>query len=985
MLVLAGCTVDLQRAQVVRGESTLTLTTRELDLLRYLVEHRSQVVSREQLLAEVWGYSDTVVSRASDNTVRRLREKIERDPTRPDHVLTVHGVGYRFELPGEVEEIAPPASRVLSLGPVRVDLTRRRAVGPSGELGLTEPEAALLEALIEAEGAVVDRRTLARAGWQGKAHGARIVDAAVAQLRAKLELEPDAPRWLLTVRNRGYRLAVPEPPAQADAAELVGRQALEQQVLAAVAPGRWVLLLGPAGIGKSSLARRVMGARPALWLDLAAAQGPMDACTAAARALEILPGGADPVERIGSALARRAGELVVLDNLEGLGAAARDLIEAWRAAAPGVAWLGTSRVRVGAEGEEVIEVGPLEAEDAVELFLRWAESASSAGRALRRQRPEVRQLVERLDRVPLALALAAARTPVLGVAQLHARLKVDLLHRQGGDPRHSSLRLAIDSSLRAVPAEALEALQLMAGFRDGFDLDDAEGLLGPDAVDLLQTLRDHSLLRAEPASGALRFSVWEAVREVLGEVERTELVLRRCTWMGRAGEPEVLQRLGWDSHLRQSERLLEQGDDVARAARTALALGEVELAARCAAAGGWAYVQQGPYAEGVALIDQVLQAEPSGPMRAWLHLVRAQLEQLLGQADRSVESYARAGELGAEYGLEWLACEAPRRQARMLRHLGQLDAIRPVLTCAIERSRQRGARDGQLEFAESWMALLDEAPAQREAWLRRALARGRQAGNRPLVLDVLASMADLAHKDGRLQEAFDRLQLQDEIGMLGRRMRVQNVLGRLALAMYLDDDAEVERLFPLARAAAVQLGSPMDEIDALHSYAQSLISHDQLAQAQRLLEEADALLGSDPGYEKLEAQLGLLWSDLHLRAGRFAEALLPAERSAELYRALGRPDGASIADKTVAVAHLALGELALARAALDRPGAPARLSLPHALCARALLAHAEGRHAERDALFEQCRHEVLHRGYTVGPTHPELVAEVFGPWATRLL
>ena len=96
-------------------------------MLRFLAAHRGVTVSRDRMLAEVWGYSPSTVSRACDNTVRRLREKLESDATRPDHLLTVHGLGYRFLPPGVEAETRPEAPglprRVVHLGRVRIDLT----------------------------------------------------------------------------------------------------------------------------------------------------------------------------------------------------------------------------------------------------------------------------------------------------------------------------------------------------------------------------------------------------------------------------------------------------------------------------------------------------------------------------------------------------------------------------------------------------------------------------------------------------------------------------------------------------------------------------------------------------------------------------------------------------------------------------------------------------------------------------------------------
>jgi two-component system alkaline phosphatase synthesis response regulator PhoP len=74
----------------------LFLTSREFDLLRYLVQHTGEVVTRDQILNEVWGYEEAPTTRTIDNFVAKLRQKIEREPHQPEHILTVHGIGYKF-------------------------------------------------------------------------------------------------------------------------------------------------------------------------------------------------------------------------------------------------------------------------------------------------------------------------------------------------------------------------------------------------------------------------------------------------------------------------------------------------------------------------------------------------------------------------------------------------------------------------------------------------------------------------------------------------------------------------------------------------------------------------------------------------------------------------------------------------------------------------------------------------------------------------
>ncbi len=88
--------INLDRYQVTKGPRTIDLTFREFELLKYLALHSGQVFSREVLLEKVWGYEYFGDSRTVDVTVRRLREKIEDDPSNPRYVQTRRGVGYFF-------------------------------------------------------------------------------------------------------------------------------------------------------------------------------------------------------------------------------------------------------------------------------------------------------------------------------------------------------------------------------------------------------------------------------------------------------------------------------------------------------------------------------------------------------------------------------------------------------------------------------------------------------------------------------------------------------------------------------------------------------------------------------------------------------------------------------------------------------------------------------------------------------------------------
>jgi DNA-binding response OmpR family regulator len=92
----SGRTIDFDRLELTVGDRTLQLTLMEANLLRYLIEHEGRVVSRKAMLERVWGLRDDTDTRAIDNFVVRLRRYLEDEPGRPRHLLTVRGVGYRF-------------------------------------------------------------------------------------------------------------------------------------------------------------------------------------------------------------------------------------------------------------------------------------------------------------------------------------------------------------------------------------------------------------------------------------------------------------------------------------------------------------------------------------------------------------------------------------------------------------------------------------------------------------------------------------------------------------------------------------------------------------------------------------------------------------------------------------------------------------------------------------------------------------------------
>ena len=88
--------IDFKKQEATKGQKALKLSAKEFEILKYFVQHESDVVTREMLLDDVWGYENFPTTRTVDNYILSLRKKIENHPSNPEHLLTVHTAGYKF-------------------------------------------------------------------------------------------------------------------------------------------------------------------------------------------------------------------------------------------------------------------------------------------------------------------------------------------------------------------------------------------------------------------------------------------------------------------------------------------------------------------------------------------------------------------------------------------------------------------------------------------------------------------------------------------------------------------------------------------------------------------------------------------------------------------------------------------------------------------------------------------------------------------------
>jgi predicted ATPase len=324
---------------------------------------------------------------------------------------------------------------------------------------------------------------------------------------------------------------------------LVGRESELHDIVQAVTRARLLTLTGPGGTGKTRLAlaaaRSARESFPAgvCWVELAQIEDPgIVAPTVAAKLGVPDTPGQDATE----AVAEYVGEhqvLVVLDNCEHLAGATALLTENLLAACPALTVMTTSREALGVEGELNWQVPPLSlpktgtavtaaglaASDAVKLFEQRAQLVRPSFRVTDENAAEVASICQRLDGLPLAIELAAARMRILSSAQLSERLDDIFALLVGGarsaHPRHQALRATLDWSHDMLDAEERAVFRRLATFAGGFTLEAAErvaagGDIKPASMlELLTRLADKSLVRVEHARDDSRYHLLVTIRD----------------------------------------------------------------------------------------------------------------------------------------------------------------------------------------------------------------------------------------------------------------------------------------------------------------------------------------------------------------------------------------------------------------------------------------------------------------------------------------
>jgi predicted ATPase/class 3 adenylate cyclase len=605
------------------------------------------------------------------------------------------------------------------------------------------------------------------------------------------------------------------------ASSFVGRERELAAVVARIRDGaRLLTLTGPGGSGKTRLAIEAAATlvpeykSGVFWVGLAALRDPALVLETVAQTLGAKAG---LVEYIG-----QRELLLLLDNLEQLIEMAPEL-SSLLPACPKLALLVTSRELLRVQGEVEYQVPPLASEEAVSLFCERAQVEPSE---------QIRELCARLDNLPLAVELAAARVQALSPAQILARLASRLDMLQGGRdavPRQQTLRATIDWSYELLDEEEQRTFRSLSVFAGGSTFDAAAAVCDAE-LDTLQSLIEKSLLRR---SGD-RYDMLETIREFAAE----ELEAAGQTGSAR------------DRHARYFLELarheLEKGG-IRRGALTeptwlrlcALEQSNFRLAidylASIADADAmailvnalwtfWLNVGATDEGEGWTQSALALMAPSDSPERAWLLGVLGEFPRFTGREMAAIPIKRKALEMARRVGARTTAAAVLADLCGMYSLTGDLAAARACGEESLKIRRELGVPHG---VAHALDALADLALASGDAAeAERLLLESQQIWEDPTgpdLLGALESAIGLARAKHLLSRPVEAAALYDQA--LGDAIEVDN---RWAILDALNGIASV-RATSEPVAAAELLGTVESEQERVALRVRNLDEHQALA------------------------------------------------------------------------------------------------------------------------------------------------------------
>jgi predicted ATPase/class 3 adenylate cyclase len=548
-----------------------------------------------------------------------------------------------------------------------------------------------------------------------------------------------------------YRTNLPIP-----ATPFLGRERELAELAALIAGGgtRLLTLTGPGGTGKTRLALQAAAEASdrypdgVFWVPLAPLRDPALVIDEAAQAVGSADGLAEHVAD--------KSLLLLLDNFEQVVDAGPELA-GLLAACPHLTLMVTSRERLRVRGEQTYSVPPLAESDGVSLFVSRARAVDPSFA----ETESVEELCRRLDELPLALELAAARTALFSPEQLLDRLsqRLDLLKgERDADPRQQTLRATIEWSHDLLSEDEQRLLARLSVFAGGCNYESAEVVADADP-DTLQSLLDKSLLQKRDSAFGSRYWMLETIREFASErLEKSDEAddLRRrhaqhLLTFARQLEPHAPVTRDW------LDALEEEHDNVRAALDRLQATGEIELALELAEAMWRFWKLRGHQKESQRRFDKLLAADLR-PTAARAHALNAAAGASVENGDFELGRRQAEEALAIHRGLgdDWGVARSVYMLGYAAIESGDFETAKPLFEETVGLLTALGYEHlaGMATFNLSWACDELGEGARAKRLVEENLERARSIGSRGLEATSLSSLAGYARDEGRIEEAL---------------------------------------------------------------------------------------------------------------------------------------------------------------------------------------------------------------------------------------
>ncbi|MEN0065396.1 MAG: winged helix-turn-helix domain-containing protein [Myxococcota bacterium] len=765
----------------------------------------------------------------------------------------------------------PPASDRFLLGAVRVDLDQRSVQPPDreGPIRLTGLEARLLSHLVRVAPAAATHQELLEKVWQVQSSTqTQAVPQAIRRLRTKLEPNPSEPKLILSEAGVGYRLSV--TPRAIDRSTLpIERDVFFGRLTELDDIERWwreghrlITVTGFGGIGKTRLAMGAARGWPGLdawFVDLSPARTQDDVVRRTASALGIRIHGPDSQKTIGVAL--RDG-LIVLDNAEHVLDAVQSVVDQWLELSR-AHFMVTSRHRLALPGEKVLRLGPLESQEARQLWLaRVPRGPSTQGDS---DDDLVLAITERLEGIPLAIELAAARRASLSTKEILTSLSQSERPRAGRHHRRQgTLARCIGWSWDLLSPAERTVLAQCGAFRGGFTVQAAEAVVqrpsdGPPLRFILASLVDQSLLRADTRGEVTRYRLYavlaEFVRHAQGvgdaELRHAEYYASRC----HSADPHANS-----THF---ARLIDEVDDLSAALDVAIRREKAQIAFELTAG----LVRTVAFQQPRVVLDSIRRVLPLADSnvahRAELMLFDAGIQSLQHRLEVAEHRLHDVLSLPVEAGI----------RGRALIEIGNVDYRRGRYAAARGWYEEaiamlRHGAPGYLGAAVDNVARMDALLGDFDramAGHSRARELHRQHGRIAGETRSIGNLGALHYRLGNLEQAAQLLHRSAELGQQ-LSMADNETLQRTRLAhlcLHNKKREAADKHAARAVSLAVRLGSPRSLAYAWHARAKVDHAECRSADVDRGLSTAHQA-ATTSGNPLLVALVNLAWAEVYL-------------------------------------------------------------------------------------------------------------------------